>query len=302
MRAHLCPVHLLVLTLALVAWFWSTPGKAETAAVADLSRTVAELEHRIDARIGVVVHDSATGWYWGHRQDERFLMASTFKQVLCGAVLDRVAQTGGTLEVTLPVTAADILSFAPLTKEQVGKAVSLSTLCHATLDKSDNTAANLLLNWLGGPPAVTAFLRAMGDETTRLDRVEPDLNTFAPGDPRDTTTPAAMVAVWRAMLLGPALITAHRTRLKHWMENGSVMQNLIRASTPSGWGIADKSGGGRHHTRNLVAMITPPGKAPYFAAIYVSDTPATWATRNAAVARIGAAIMDVIKQRVSAQP
>jgi len=62
----------------------------------------------------------------------------------------------------------------------------------AAIEHSDNTAANLLLRTVGGPAAVTAYLRALGDPVTRLDRNEPALNEAKPGDVRDTTTPSAL--------------------------------------------------------------------------------------------------------------
>ena len=80
--------------------------------------------------------------------------------------------------------------------------MTLADLCAAAIDWSDNTAANLILNEIGGPAGLTAFARSLGDETTRLDRNEPTLNEAAPGDPRDTTTPLAMARDLEAVLLG----------------------------------------------------------------------------------------------------
>ncbi|MCF3932027.1 class A beta-lactamase [Acuticoccus sp. M5D2P5] len=262
-----------------------------------LAETIAALEAKHDARIGVLVRDGASNWEWGHREDERFLMASTFKSVLCGAVLDRVDRGALTLDEPIAVRETDMVAYAPVTEKHVGGTMTVGALCLATLDMSDNPAANLLIERLGGPQEVTAYLRAIGDDVTRLDRLEPDLNIFAPGDPRDTTSPAAMLSTWDAMLRGDALAPASRERLTTWMSHGGVTGKLIRAHTPEGWTVSDKSGGGTDYTRNLVAMVTPPNGSPYFVAIYLSDTPADFATRNAAVAEIGAAIVDVIAAR-----
>ena len=283
------------LTLAL---FWNgTPALADNPAETALGTTIDALETRLEARIGVLVRDTSTDWQWAHRETERFLMASTFKSVLCGAVLDQADQGGLALDEQLPVRAEEILSYAPVTTLHAGKSLSIGELCFATLDMSDNTAANLLIDRLGGTQGVMAYLDRIGDPTTRLDRKEPDLNIFVPGDRRDTTSPAAMLATWDAMLLGDGLSPASRAQLAEWMRHGGVTGPLIRASTPADWEVADKSGGGRHHTRNLVAMVTPPGRAPYLVAIFVSDTPADWATRNEAVAEIGARVIEVIEAR-----
>lgn len=272
-------------------------GSAQTKADAVLKTQIRTLEQQLDARIGVQIRDSASDWRWGYRATERFLMASTFKPLLCGAILDQVDKGALALTDPLPIRADDILAYAPVTKDHAGGALSIADLCFATLDLSDNTAANLLIKRLGGPQAVTAYLRRIGDTETRLDRMEPALNRFVSGDPRDTTTPAAMLATWDKMLLGDGLSPASQTQLIAWMEPGAVTGELIRTSLPTGWRIADKSGGGRTHTRNIVAMITPPARAPLFVAIFVSDRQASWQERNMAVIRIGAAVIELLKTR-----
>ncbi|MFC3725655.1 class A beta-lactamase [Neoaquamicrobium sediminum] len=266
-------------------------------AEAQLLKTVREIETKLDARIGVLVRDTASQWEWGHRQDERFLMASTFKSVLCGAVLDRVERGLMSLDEQLEIRRDELVAYSPVTEKAAGKTMSVSDLCLATLDISDNTAANILIERLGGTQEVTAFARSIGDAVTRLDRIEPDLNLFVPGDPRDTTTPAAILTTWESMLLGDALSSRHRALLLDWMSRGGVTGALLRASTPDNWHVADKSGGGQQHTRNLVAMVTPPDDEPHLIAIYVSDTQADWAARNQAVKEIGEAIVQVISHR-----
>ncbi len=278
----------------IVGFLFSTPALALDAE-RRLGATISRLEASLDGRIGVLVRDSGSDWQWGHREDERFLMASTFKSVLCGAVLNRVAEGAFALGDPLNISAADILDYAPVTEAHVGGTMAVGDLCLAALDMSDNTAANLLIARLGGPQEVTSFLRGIGDQVTRLDRTEPDLNLFDPADPRDTTSPAAMTATWQAMLLGDALSPAARAQLLSWMSQGGVTGELIRTSTPEGWQVADKSGSGEGFTRNLMAMISPPDRAPYFVAIYISDSPTDFETRNAALIEIGAAVVEVLK-------
>ncbi len=283
--------------LALCFLFQTGGAMADIAVERDLADTIHDLEVELDARIGVLIRDSATDWEWGVRQDERFLMASTFKSVLCGAVLNRVDEGTLALDEQIEINGRDIIEYAPVAEEHVGGALTIGELCYATLDLSDNTAANLLLERLGGPGAVTAFLRSIGDPVTRLDRIEPELNLFSPGDPRDTTSPAAILTTWEAMLTGDALSPNSRGQLTDWMSDGGVTGGLLRASTPEGWLVVDKSGGGRDYTRNLVAMVTPPGGSPYFVAIFLSDTPADWSTRNAAVAEIASDVVDLLRTR-----
>jgi beta-lactamase class A len=294
MFPHFTSLARLAAGLALGLFVGAT-ASAQTAEL-QIAATIERIEQTLDARVGLLVRDTGSNWSINHRADERFLMNSTFKAMLCGAVLDRVDE--GTLDLgeRLDISAEDILSYAPVTETRVGETMSLGELCFATLDMSDNTAANLLIDRLGGPESVTAFLREIGDPVSRLDRREPEMNTFSPSDPRDTTTPAAMVSTLEAMLAGDALSPESRAQLVDWMSHGGVTGALIRASAPEGWLVADRSGSGNYN-RNVVAMVTPPGRAPYFIAVFLSDADADFATRNAAVIALSEAVMEVVASR-----
>jgi beta-lactamase class A len=261
-----------------------------------LAATIDRIEQDLDARVGLVIRDSGTDWSISHRADERFLMNSTFKSMLCGVVLHRVDAGEIDLDEQIAITGNDILDYAPVTETMVDNTMSVGELCHATIDMSDNTAANLLIDRTGGPQSVTAFLREIGDPVSRLDRHEPEVNTFTPGDPRDTTTPEAMAATMVTLLTGDALTPQSRTQLVDWMSGGGVTGALIRASTPEGWHVADKSGSG-DVSRNIVAMVTPPDREPYFIAIFLSDAEADFDTRNAAVIELSEAVMQVVRSR-----
>lgn len=258
-----------------------------------LSTTVVQIEERLDGRVGLSLIETGSTRSWIHREDERFLMNSTVKTPICAAVLARRDAGELSLSDTLRVKQQDVLSYAPVTEKEVGAEMSLADLCLAALDMSDNTAANMLIDHLGGPQAVTEFLRSTGDEVSRLDRREPELNTFVPGDPRDTTTPAAMTETLRRLLLGDALSPGSREQLVEWMSIGSVTGNLLRADAPKDWLILDKSGSGSH-TRNIIALVTPEGGTPWVVTIFISDVDANFDTRNAALQEIGSAVMSVI--------
>lgn len=262
--------------------------------VETLSDTVARIEERLAARVGLSLVETGSELSWAHREHERFAMNSTMKTPLCAAVLARRDAGELALTDTLRVTPGDILSYAPVTKGHVGSEMTIAELCLAALDMSDNTATNLLLDHIGGPQAVTAFFRSTGDALSRLDRREPELNAFAPGDPRDTTTPVAMTETLRRLLLGDVLSPGSRDQLAAWMSLGGVTGDLLRADAPQGWQILDKSGSGSH-TRNIIALVTPEDDAPWVVTIFISDTDADFATRNAALQEIGSAVMAVIR-------
>ncbi|TGN59049.1 class A beta-lactamase [Paracoccus liaowanqingii] len=261
-----------------------------SAHASDLVETIDSLEDRLNARIGVAILDTRTGQFWSHRADERFLMNSTVKVPLCAAVLSRADIA---LTEDLPVRMSDILKYAPVTEQHVGGTMTIDDLCEATIDQSDNTAANVLFHRLGGPKELTAFLRSIGDGTTRSDRIEPELNTFSEGDERDTTTPAAMVRTLEVLLVGNGLSASAKEQLADWMRPGGVTGALLRPSAPAGWDVADKSGSGSN-TRNLIAMLTPPDEAPIFFSLSISDTDADFATRNAALTELSAAVMRTV--------
>ncbi|GHG98764.1 hypothetical protein GCM10010961_34190 [Pseudodonghicola xiamenensis] len=217
-------------------------------------------------------------------------MNSTVKAPLCAAILSR---DDIDLTETLPVRAEDILEYAPVTEKRVGTEMSIADLCLAALDQSDNTATNILFDRLGGPEQLTEFLRSIGDDVTRSDRIEPGLNIFSAGDPRDTTTPKAMIDTLRAILVGDGLSEQDQEQLAEWMRPGGVTGDLIRPAVPNGWDVVDKSGSG-NNTRNLIAMLTPPSEDPIFVSLSISDTEADFGTRNAALKDLGAAVMKQI--------
>nr|EKU5594792.1 class A beta-lactamase [Pseudomonas aeruginosa] len=185
----------------------------------------------------------------------------------------------------------------PVTEQQAGRGMSIADLCHATITMSDNTAANLLLDTVGGPAGLTAFLRDIGDATTRLDRTEPALNEALPEDMRDTTTPAAMADTLELLLFSELLSPEARAQLESWMRQDAVADDLLRASLPEGWMIGDKTGAGGNGSRSIIAVLRGPAGEPWLATVYMTQTGGDMDKRNAAIARIGAAMIGEIQAR-----
>lgn len=256
-----------------------------------------EAEQSLQARVGVAVLDTADAQLWQYRADERFPMASTSKALICAALL---ARGQGAMKTAWLIKEEAIQSYAPTTENMIGQYVSAAQLCAITMRNSDNTAANGVLEMLGGPEAITSFLRAQGDTVTRLDRNEPDLNEATPGDSRDTTTPQAMVQTLQKLVLGEGLESPSRDRLIDWLRHNEVGGPLLRAGVPESWLVADRTGAGGHGTRGVVAVMWPPERAPLVAAVYITETKASMEDRNAAIARIGKAIAASVEQQ--AQP
>lgn len=230
---------------------------------------LATLEGRFGGRIGVHALDTGTGATVSHRSAERFLLASTAKLPLAAAVLDRAATDPELLDRLVRYGPEALLEYAPVTTRNVATGMTVAELCDAALTVSDNTAANLLLDLLGGPAAVTAFVRGRGDATSRFDRTEPDLNvSTGPDDERDTTTPAAIVGTIRTVTLGGGLQPAGRDRMTAWLVANTTGDATIRAGVPAGWVVGDKTGTGAQGERNDVGIVLPPDRAPLVLAVY----------------------------------
>ncbi|MET8872756.1 class A beta-lactamase [Nocardia sp. NPDC004604] len=238
----------------------STPAAPTTvAAAAQLSG----IEQQHAARLGVFAVDTGSGKTVGYRQDERFAMMSTFKTFVCAALLREHPLATGYFDQIIHFTQADVTAAAgsPVTGTRIESGMSVSELCDAAITRSDNAAANELLKLLGGPQALTQFLRSIGDRTSRLDRWEPQLNTAIPGDERDTTTPAAIAADYRALTVGDVLAAPERERLTAWLLANTTGGSRIRAGLPAEWKTGDKTGTGDYGSANDVAVTWPTGSA-----------------------------------------
>ena len=285
----------LFLTIALLGCRVSFAGDVEDTSKTAAGR-IAAIEQRVGGRVGVAALDSGTKRRIEHRANERFAMCSTFKLPLAAAVLHRVDEGKERLDRMITYTEADLLEHAPVTKKNIGEGgMSVEALCDAAMTYSDNTAANLLLATLGGPSGLTNFFAKLGDKVSRLDRNEPTLNDVAPGDPRDTTTPSAMLTSMQALLLGDALTSGSRSKLEDWMARNTTGAQLIRAGVPSDWRVGDKTGRGAQNSINDVAILRAPEGAPILLCIYSSGSKAPVAEREAAVAETAKIVVEALR-------
>jgi beta-lactamase class A len=252
-----------------------------------LPAAFAQLEETNGGRLGVAVLDIATGERSGYRADERFPMCSTFKFLLASAVLNRVDAHKETLNRPIAIPSKPLLFNSPLTELRAGGAMTVEALCHAVLTQSDNTAANLLLETIGGPAGITDFARALGDRVTRLDRIELFLNESLAGDLRDTTSPTAMAGDLKAVLLGNVLSQRSRDQITLWMEANRTGLERLRAKLPASWRAADKTGANGEHTSNDIAVFWPTGKPPIVVAAYITQCTGPESKRAAMLAQIG---------------
>jgi beta-lactamase class A len=265
--------------------------------LSSFEKQLVDLEEASGGRLGVALLDTASGVHAGHRTDERFPMCSTFKLLAVAAVLARADRRKEQLERVVRFTPKDIVTYSPATETRVGDAgMSIKELCAAAITLSDNTAGNLLLATIGGPTGLTAFARTLGDDITRLDRIEPDLNEALPGDPRDTSTPAAMLSDLRALALGNALSQSSKAQLIEWLIQNKTGDKRLRAGLPTGWKVGDKTGSGARGTTNDLAIVWPPQHPPVLVSVYLTGATVDDDQRNLTIAAVGKEIPDAMRR------
>ncbi len=259
---------------------------------ADLPAVFARIEAQRGGRLGVAVLDTGANHRTGYRQDERFPLGSTFKLLAAGAVLARADASQDRMDRRIHYAREDLVTYSPETEKHAGSdGMTLAALCEAAITLSDNTAGNLLLGVLGGPQGLTDDLRGLGDTVTRLDRTEPTLNEARPGDPRDTTSPASMLADMQAFTIGDALSETARTTLQGWLRHNRTGDARLRAQLPALWTAGEKTGTSENGTSNDVGLLWPPnGAAPVLVAAYLTEGSPDGTIRDAALADVGAAI------------
>lgn len=276
--------------LAIPAFYSLSNLAADVANPANTSieQQLVELERRHGGRLGIAILDTASQRLITQRGDERFALCSTFKALLAAFVLARVDRKQEDLSRMIVYGKEQLVPYSPITEKHTGEGgLSVGSICEAAVTLSDNTAANLLLDSVGGPQALTDWLRTLGDDTTRLDRREPELNENRPGDLQDTTTPVAMLNTLRTLVFGSVLSPASRDQLIAWLVSNKTGDQKLRAGLPKGWRVGDKTGSGSNNASNDVAVIWPANRAPLIVTVYYTHSRADAGQVNALMAEVG---------------
>lgn len=256
-------------------------------------RNPKDIEAETGGRLGVALVDRAGKLLLGFNRDDRFAMCSTFKAPLGAAILAGAEGGKFGLEGSIPFGKDDLLDHAPVVKKNLKRGrMSMAELAAAAIEVSDNSAANLLLPMVGGPEGFTRFLRAHGDTVTRLDRNEPALNENAEGDPRDTTSPAAMAGLM-ATLLFRDLKPESADMLRGWLNTSTTGAKRIKAGLPEGWTSGSKTGS-CGTAFNDVALVRSPQGEEYILAIYLDRPTVDAAAAEAAIAETARAALSFL--------
>ncbi|MBG2709716.1 MULTISPECIES: class A beta-lactamase [Proteus] len=236
-----------------------------------IEEQLSTLEKYSQGRLGVALINTEDNSQITYRGEERFAMASTSKVMAVAAILKESEKQAGLLDKNIIITKSDLVAYSPITEKHLATGMSLAQLSAATLQYSDNTAMNKILDYLGGPSKVTQFARSINDVTYRLDRKEPELNTAIHGDPRDTTSPIAMAKSLQALTLGDALGQSQRQQLVTWLKGNTTGDHSIKAGLPKHWIVGDKTGSGDYGTTNDIAVIWPKNHAPLILVVYFTQ-------------------------------
>ncbi|HBE9179386.1 TPA: FONA family class A beta-lactamase [Serratia fonticola] len=262
----------LMVTTVMPLLFGSAPLWAQTAnAKANIQKQLSELEKSSGGRLGVALIDTADNSQILYRGDERFPMCSTSKVMAVSALLKQSETDKNLLAKRMEIKQSDLVNYNPIAEKHLDTGMTLAEFSAATIQYSDNTAMNKILEHLGGPAKVTEFARTIGDKTFRLDRTEPTLNTAIPGDERDTSSPLAMAKSLQNLTLGKALGEPQRAQLVEWMKGNTTGGASIRAGLPTTWIVGDKTGSGDYGTTNDIAVIWPANHAPLVLVTYFTQ-------------------------------
>lgn len=224
--------------------------------------------------------------------NKRFPLDSTVKSLACANILNKVDAKKISLNHYMIISDKNMMEYSPVAKDYLNKPFSLEQACKAANEYSDNTAANFAILSGGGPEGLTAFMREIGDTITRSDRYEPELTINPENDLRDTTTPDAMNQSMREILTGKILSDASKNQLKEWMINNKVADNMLRASLPEGWKIADRSGASDYGLRGITSMVWSNYHEPVFITIYVRKANTSLDERSEVIRILGSHIFN----------
>lgn len=275
---------------AIIFLFVITPSRANT-----MQEKLKELENSVGGRIGISAINLENNTRLEYRSDERFPLCSTAKLMVVSAILKQSINNTAFLQQKILYRKQDITTYSPVTEKHIKDGMTISELCAAAITQTDNTAMNLLMKNLGGPSAVTAFARSIGDNTFRLDRWETQLNSAIPGDLRDTSTPTAMEKSLQQLTIGNALPLSQQKQLQTWLKNSVTGNSRIRAGVPKDWIVGDKTGGGEYGTTNDIGIIWPPKSAPIIVAIYFTQNKKAAPARDDVIASATRILMNAFK-------
>lgn len=260
-----------------------------------------------------------------------FPMASTVKVAIAVQLFHRIETGELSLMTMVDLQPADLhpgSGTLDVLFAKPGVQLSVQNLLELMMVISDNSATDILLRLAGGPEAVRNRLRALGIQGMSVDRsiiqlladlegvtlppasqwtlgfydrlnrnVTPEalkavVTTFN-ADPRDKSTPDAMVDLLTQIYRGTALKPASRDTLLAVMQRCRGGVNRLKGYLPPATPVAHKTGSLDETATDDVGIITLPGDAGHIAiAVFVGQSPQPLAEREQTIAHLTRTLYD----------
>lgn len=294
-RAFLLLASLLSLTPSLA---YSEPNAATRAALRTEMAHIAQVTHGpVGAAVYIVESGRAVALHGG----QRFPMQSVYKLPIGMALLHRVDLGGLPLTQPVRIRPTDLVPpsrGSPIRdKYPHGTTLTVFQLLDAMMTVSDGTASDVLLNLAGGPGQVTAYLRGLGIRGVVVATSERAMAQSEPVQYRNWATPDAMAGLLCALQQGRGLSMPSRRLLLGLMSGSTTGLDRIKGLLPAGTSVMHKTGssgtvGGLTRATNDAGLVTLPDGRHLAVVVFVSDTRAEEATRDAVIAKIARAAWD----------
>ena len=245
--------------------------------------------------VGVSVLQLESGRSVSHRGGERFQMASVFKVPVAIATLGAAEKGMLRLDQDVEIRPADRQKIGPLYDGwKPGMRVTVERMVDVMLAYSDNTAADKLIQLLGGPSAVEKALTARGvtgirislDEKGMGAAMKKNLAAFERGA-QNGTSPDAIARMLARLFRGELLPLPRTDFILDAMRRCTTGGKRLRAGLPKGTDVRDKTGTVRSCS-NDAGIITLPDGTHLVVAVFVRGG-ADAAARDAAIASVASA-------------
>jgi len=274
------------------------------AAGGDLTGLAAELDRiarETDGTLGAAVRLVETGETVVLNGDGRFPMQSVYKAPIGMAVLHEVDAGRLSLDAPIRVEAADLVPsgmHSPLRDAHPkGGVVPLRELLRLSVEESDGTASDVLLRLVGGKAKAQGYLSSLGVEGIRIETTEGEMGRDYQAQYRSWATPGSAVDWLAALQQGKDLSPKSRALLLGWMTATKTFPTRLKGRLPAGTEVAHKTGSsgsreGVSAATNDIGIITLPDGRHLAVAVFLRDSKADDAARNAAIAKVARAAWD----------
>ncbi|MCM1356843.1 MAG: class A beta-lactamase-related serine hydrolase [Staphylococcus sp.] len=212
----------------------------------------------------------------------RYPMMSTFKLHVGLAVLKCLADLGGSVDSIVPMTAAmqHPDTYSPLRELTGGRDVELTidSLMTLSVGRSDNNAADRLIEIAGGPEAVDHHVATLGIDSCSITQTEDDMHAAIEKSYLNWSSPSALAQLMKMVYTSDRIPSADRSYMQGLLEGSTTGRDKIFAGLPEGTPFGHKSGLSDRLPDNRlmgsadVAMFVLPDGRRCYLAIMVKDS------------------------------